>query len=276
MRNPPILSWYQFYLCKLLEWIAKCDSYCNPSLGLVTKVRACKVASQEGSPRVKDSVREWTLTLPKELPLWKVETRWILECSKSNCKGQNSMAWKVFYTIENLLKLRCLKWAQMTHLDIWNTSYGQKKGRESNWQFDFRPLKVKNRPNFLTCRWRATYHWKSLAKGYNFVLELISIRGLHTKLWGPKIAGVLTLVILGLPLGSPGTKSHLDVGFVERHKVYYKGEGGGFPQVGAVVNLVNPSCPWLVLAPKVLQLCINHLVLVLCKSVWIVNVCHSS
>jgi hypothetical protein len=36
-----------------------------------------------------------------------------------------------------------------------------------------------------------------------------------------------------------GTKCHLDVGFVERHRVYYKGEGGGFPQVRAVVNLVN-------------------------------------
>jgi hypothetical protein len=24
----------------------------------------------------------------------------------------------------------------MTHLDIWNTSYGQKKGRKSNWQFE--------------------------------------------------------------------------------------------------------------------------------------------
>ncbi len=37
--------------------------------------------------------------------------------------------------------------------------------------------------------------------------------------------------ILGLPLGSPGTKSHLDVALVERRIVYYKGESGGFPQV---------------------------------------------
>ncbi len=59
----------------------------------------------------------------------------------------------------------------------------------------------------------------------------------------------------------------MDVALVERYKVYYKGEGDGFPQVQAVVSLVNLSCPWLVLAPKVLQLCTNHLVLVLCKSV---------
>jgi hypothetical protein len=70
------------------------------------------------------------------------------------------------------------------------------------------------------------------------------------KLWGPKVARVLTLPILGLSLGSLGRKCHLDVGLMERHKVYYKGEGGGFPQVRAMVSLVNPSCPWLVLAPK--------------------------
>jgi hypothetical protein len=71
--------------------------------------------------------------------------------------------------------------------------------------------------------------------------------------------------IFGLPLGSPGTKNHLNVAPVESGKVYYKGEGGGFPQVRAVVNLVCLSCLWLVLAPKVLKLCTNHLVLVLCR-----------
>jgi hypothetical protein len=88
-----------------------------------------------------------------------------------------------------------------------------------------------------------TYRWKALDEGYNFALDLISIGGLHAKLWGSKFAGVLTLVILGLPLGSPRTKSYLDVGLVERHIVYYKGEGGGFPQVRAMVSLVSPSLP---------------------------------
>jgi len=49
--------------------------------------------------------------------------------------------------------------------------------------------------------------------------------------WLPKVAGVPSLRISGLPLGSSGTKCHLDVGLLERHIVYYKGEGGGFPQV---------------------------------------------
>jgi hypothetical protein len=49
------------------------------------------------------------------------------------------------------------------------------------------------------------------------------------------------LAISGLPFGSLETKCHLDVGLIERHKIYYKGEGGDFPQVRAVVSLVGPS-----------------------------------
>jgi len=64
-----------------------------------------------------------------------------------------------------------------------------------------------------------------------------------------------------------GEKSHLDVGPVERPKVYYKGEGRGFPQVWAVMSLMCLCCPWHVLAPKVLQLCINHFLWVVCRPV---------
>jgi hypothetical protein len=60
---------------------------------------------------------------------------------------------------------------------------------------------------------------------------------------GPKVVGVPILRISGLPLESPGTKCHLGVGFVAMHIVYYKGEGGGFPQVWVVVSLVNSSLP---------------------------------
>jgi hypothetical protein len=70
------------------------------------------------------------------------------------------------------------------------------------------------------------------------------------------------LGILGLPLGSPETKWHLGAGLMAKHRKYYKGEGGGFPQVRVVVNLVNSSCLWFVLTSKVPQLCINDFVLV--------------
>jgi hypothetical protein len=121
------------------------------------------------------------------------------------------------------------------------------------------------------CTQRVTYCWKALDEGYNFVLNLIAIRGLHTKLCTLKVTKILVVRISGFPLGSPETKSHLDVAPMENCKVYYKGEGGGLPQVRAVVNLVCPSCPWFVLALKVFRLCTNHFVLVLCKSVWVIE-----
>jgi hypothetical protein len=136
-----------------------------------------------------------------------------------------------------------------------------------------RPLKFGNRPNSLPCRWRATYRWKDLNQGYNFVFDLIAIKGLNAKLWPPKVIRVPVVAISRLPLGSPGTKCHLDVPLVENYRVYYKGEGGGFPQVWAMVSLVTPSYLWFVLAPKVLQLCTNHLVLVLCRFLWVIEAC---
>jgi hypothetical protein len=116
----------------------------------------------------------------------------------------------------------------------------KRKVKESNWQFDSRSLKVGNWHDTLACRWRATYCWKALNKGYNIFLDLITIKGLHVRLCASKIVKVLYVGILRLPFGSPKTKSHLDVAPVKRRRVYYKGEGGGFPQVRAMVSLVNP------------------------------------
>ncbi len=164
-------------------------------------------------------MREWTLTLPRQLPLWEMESLWTSKISKSDFRGQNSMTCGVLYIIGKLLELRCLKWARIAHLNIWNTSYGQKKGRESNCQFDFWLEKVRNRPDLLVFKWRVTYHWKALDEGYNFSSDCISIRGLLAKLWGSKVTRVPIWAISKVPLGSPKTKSHLDVGPVERCRV---------------------------------------------------------
>jgi hypothetical protein len=53
--------------------------------------------------------------------------------------------------------------------------------------------------------------------------------------------GTPTGTVSGLQLGSPGKKSHLDVASAESCKEYYKGEGGGFRRVRAVVSQVSPS-----------------------------------
>jgi hypothetical protein len=47
----------------------------------------------------------------------------------------------------------------------------------------------------------------------------------------------------GIPTWESREKCHLDVGPVVSHRIYYKGEGGGFSQVRVVVSLVNLSLP---------------------------------
>jgi hypothetical protein len=105
-----------------------------------------------------------------------------LETSEFDYKGQNTSHWGVIYIIGKLLKCRCLKWARMTHLDIFSSSYVKKKGRKSNWQFDFRPLKVRNWCNFGACRWNAIHRWKALNKKYKFAWNLVQIGRLSKEL----------------------------------------------------------------------------------------------
>ncbi len=171
--------------------------------------------------------------------------------SELNCSSQNTSPWGVLYTVGKALKCRCRKWPRMSHLDISSTSYGQKKGRESNWQFDSWPRKVENRPDPGLFRWSATHRWKDLEKSYKFALDLIPIWGLSRELWAPKVLGVQTETVSGLLFGSPRNKSHLDVGATEQRREYYMGEGGGFPWVWVVVSQVSPCCSWLVLTPRV-------------------------
>ncbi len=69
----------------------------------MTKVSACKGASQNWARKshfmllgVQESGREWTSTLPNELPLWELESRWTPKFTKSNCRGQNPLDWDIY------------------------------------------------------------------------------------------------------------------------------------------------------------------------------------
>jgi hypothetical protein len=135
--------------------------------------------------------------------------------SEFDFRGQNTLPRNVLNVIGKLLKCRCRKWPHMSHLDICSISYGKKKGQELNYQFDSRPLKVGNQPDPGVCRCSATHRWKALNKSYKFALDLIPIRGLKKELWTHKVPRVQTGTILGLLLGSLGTKSHSNVGAAE-------------------------------------------------------------
>jgi len=93
--------------------------------------------------------------------------------------------------------------------------------------------------------------WKALEDSYKFSSDLIPIRGLSRELWAPKVPRVQLGTVSRLLLGSPKNKSHSDAGAMEQRKEYYMGEGGGFPQVWAVVSQVSSCYPWLVPTPRV-------------------------
>jgi hypothetical protein len=162
------------------------------------------------------------------------------ECLELNSKEQNTSHWGVLGVVGKVLKRRYRKCPRIGNSDMYSSSYGQKKGRESNWQFDSRPLKVGNRclPDIRSER--ATWRSKDLDEGYNFGSDLVAIQVFSRELWRFKAPGV--------PPGqfrdnfeSPGNLCHLDVGAAECRRVYYMGDGGGIPRVRAVVSLVVRS-----------------------------------
>ncbi len=163
---------------------------------------------------------------------------------------------ELFISLKIFLKCTCLKWACMTHLDTEHTSYSQNKGWGVKLAIWLPTTKSQESLDFLTCRWCVTYRWKIIDDGYNFVLNFISIKGVHAKLWAPKVVGVPVMKNSGLPFESLEIKWHLGVGHVARHKVYYKGEGDGFPQVRVVVSLVSLSLP--VARPNIKSALVMH------------------
>jgi hypothetical protein len=98
-------------------------------------------------------------------------------------------------------------------------------------------------------------------------LDRISIRGLLAKLWGSKVAEVPIDAISGVS----GKKSHLDVGSMASRRVYYKGGRWWLPPSSDHGEFSVSM--WLILTRKVLELCTNHFVWVVCRPVWVNEAC---
>jgi hypothetical protein len=114
------------------------------------------------------------------------------ECSKLDSKGHNTSHWGVLGVVGKVLKRRYGKCPRIGNLDMCSPSYGQKKGRESKWQFDSRPLKVGNRCLSDIRSERATWRWKDLDEGYNFGLDLVAIQACNRELCRFKVPGVVS------------------------------------------------------------------------------------
>ncbi len=175
------------------------------------------------------------------------------ECLEFDSKAQNTSHWGVLGVIGKVLKRRYRKWPRIDHLDICSPSYGQKKGRESNWQFDSRPLKVGNRSFPDLQIESARCRWKDLDEGYNFSLDLGAIRLGSQELWAPKVPG-LQLRHFRDNFGTPTWESREKKPFGSSlngalQRILYGGRWW-LPPSPSHGESCGPKCPWLVLTPK--------------------------
>jgi hypothetical protein len=173
------------------------------------------------------------------------------ECLEFDSKAQNTLHWGVLGVIGKVLKRRYRKWPRIGHLDIYSPSYGQKKGRESNWQFDSWPLKVGNRLLPDIRFESATRRWKVLNKGYNFGSDLVVIGLCSRELWASKVPG----------LQSGQFRDNFETPTWEsQEKETIWGKVVASPDSGLWWVKWVQGCPWLVPTPKGCRMSSNQLV----------------
>ncbi len=177
----------------------------------MTKAKACKGGSQEWSLGVtfhaSENVGEcegMNLHIPKWAPTLGIQVPidyWIL---RGWLQG-----WKLIWLNNSLYHWKSLR-TYMSKMGLYDPfEYLKHKlwqKERPKWQFDSRPLKVKNCLNLVAWRWCATYRWKVFDEGYNFALDLTSIKGPHKKLWASKVVGVLILGMSGPPTSGSQNK----------------------------------------------------------------------
>jgi hypothetical protein len=156
-----------------------------------------------------------------------------------------------------------------THLHTSNTSYGQKKVWESRItrsqivKFDFRLLKVRNRPDFLACRWCATYRWKAL-ESFGWKLQLcfrphLDRRSAH-KVMCPQSCENPNFGNQDSHLGVPIQNDIWVLVSWPCTKYTIRGKVAASLKSGPWWVLWVHVCMWLVLAPKAFKLRTNQLV----------------
>jgi hypothetical protein len=149
---------------------------------------------------------------PNTPKIGNLESSGTFKCLGFDSKAQNTSHWGVLGVIGKVLKFRCPKWPRIGHSDICSPSYGQKKGRESNWQFDSRPLKVGNRPVANVRSGSATRRWKDLDVGYKIGSDVVAIQGWGEELWPSKVPGLQPGHIRDI-FGTPFRESRENVTF---------------------------------------------------------------
>jgi hypothetical protein len=115
----------------------------------------------------------------------------------------------------------------------------RKKGRESNWQFDSRPLKVWIQPDLPACNILLERSQREL----QLCFRLHHNRRSAQEVMCPHSGGSPSYCNFKTPTWESRDKRPFGCGpRGEAHNILY-GEGGGFPRIRAVVSQVSPELP---------------------------------
>ncbi len=247
----------------------------DPSLGLTTNVRACKVIGRKWIPRVTFHVHKnvggceginpctpkWVPTLGIRVPMDSQIFKEKFQDSKLIGLKISLYHWKALGTYMFKMVLH-VPFEYLKH-KLWPKEDSGVK--VSIW---FLTIKSQESPWFIFVQVACHISLESYWKIHNFFSDLTSIGGLHKKLWASKVSKVPFWELYDSQLENLGTKWHLDAGPMVKHKKHYKVEGDGFPQIHAMMSLVS-------LCMLVHQKCYNYALtnslFGLCRFMWIID-----
>jgi len=122
----------------------------------------------------------WNLMTPKCTLILGVTLVWDLWMFRALVKKEKNVKLGPQYTIRKVLERTCLKCPHIVHLYLICMSYDQKKGHESNWEFDSRSQILRNKGSNEVRLGRVIHHWKNIFEGYK-ILPLYSKKNLIWK-----------------------------------------------------------------------------------------------
>jgi hypothetical protein len=158
---------------------------------------------------------------PNTWKSWDLESSGTPECSGLNSKGQNTSHWSVLSVIEKVLKRKYWKCPRIGNSDICSPSYGQKKGRESNWQFDSTTKSRESIPSWHPI-WVCDMALEISQRGLQLWFKPHRDPTLQSGVMVIQSSGSPAGTISGLHFGSPGNLCHLDAPSVASCREYYK------------------------------------------------------
>jgi hypothetical protein len=158
----------------------------------------------------------WSPTLGK---VGNLESSGIPECSDLDSKGKNTSHWGVLSVIGKVLKRKYRKRPRIGHSDICSPSYGQKKGRESNW------LPTTKSQESMPSRhpiWACDMALERSRRGLQLWCRPRRDPTLQSGVMPVQGSGSPVGTISGLHYGSPGNLCHLDVVSTASCREYYR------------------------------------------------------